>query len=57
MSLLWVAVVTVLASAQKLLAASAAIDFPLALALIALGLVIVVAPSAIPGLTQPPMSM
>jgi predicted metal-binding membrane protein len=55
MSLLWMSVVAVLAYAQKLLPAKAAIDVPLALALIGLGLVIVLAPSAIPGLTPPVM--
>jgi hypothetical protein len=37
------------------LPAKAAIDVPMALALIGLGLVIVVAPSLVPGLTPPPM--
>ncbi len=55
MSLLWMAVVAVLSCAQKLLPAKAAIDIPLALALIGLGLVIVIAPSLIPGLTPPTM--
>jgi predicted metal-binding membrane protein len=55
MSLLWMSVVAVLACAQKLLPAKAAIDVPLALALIGLGLVIVLAPSVIPGLTPPVM--
>jgi hypothetical protein len=44
-------VVAVLACAQKLLPAKAAIDVPLALALIGLGFVIVFAPSLVPGLT------
>jgi predicted metal-binding membrane protein len=55
MSLLWMSVVGVLACAQKLLPAKAAIDVPLALALIGLGLVIVLEPSLIPGLTPPTM--
>jgi predicted metal-binding membrane protein len=55
MSLFWMAVVTVLACAQKLLPAKAAIDVPLALALTGLGLVIVIAPALIPGLTPPMM--
>jgi predicted metal-binding membrane protein len=55
MSLFWMSVVTVLASAQKLLPAKAAIDVPLALAIVGLGLVIVIAPSLVPGLTPPPM--
>jgi predicted metal-binding membrane protein len=55
MSLFWMAVVAVLACAQKLLPAKAAIDVPVALALIGLGLAIVIEPSLIPGLTPPAM--
>ena len=55
MSLFWMAVVTVLACAQKLLPAKAAIDVPVALAIAGLGLVIVIAPALVPGLTQPAM--
>jgi predicted metal-binding membrane protein len=55
MSLLWMSIVAVLACAQKLLPAKAAIDVPLALALIGLGLVIVVEPAVIPGLMPPAM--
>jgi predicted metal-binding membrane protein len=55
MSLFWMSVVAVLACAQKLLPVKAAIDVPLALALIGLGFVIVIAPSLIPGLTPPMM--
>jgi predicted metal-binding membrane protein len=55
MSLFWMSVVAVLACAQKLLPAKATIDVPLALALIGLGLVIVIEPSLIPGLTPPAM--
>jgi predicted metal-binding membrane protein len=55
MSLFWMSVVAVLACAQKLLPAKAAIDVPLALALIGLGVLIVVAPSLVPGLTPPMM--
>ena len=51
MSLFWMSVVAVLACAQKLLPAKAAIDVPLALAIVGLGVVIVVAPSLVPGLT------
>jgi predicted metal-binding membrane protein len=53
MSLLWMGVIAVLAGAQKLLPARAAIDIPLALALIGFGLVIVIEPSLIPGLMPP----
>jgi len=55
MSMFWMAVVAVLACAQKLLPAKAAIDVPLALAIAGLGLVIVVAPALIPGLMPPTM--
>ncbi len=55
MSLLWMGVIAVLACAQKLLPARTAIDVPLALALIGLGLVIVIEPSLIPGLMPPAM--
>jgi predicted metal-binding membrane protein len=55
MSLLWMAVIAVLACAQKLLPARAAIDVPLALALIGFGLVIITQPSLIPGLMPPAM--
>jgi predicted metal-binding membrane protein len=53
MSITWMVVITVLALAQKLLPAKAAIDVPLALAIIGLGILIVVAPTAVPGLTPP----
>jgi len=52
MSLFWMSVVAVLACAQKL-PTKASIDVLLALALIGLGLVIVSAPSLVPGLTPP----
>jgi predicted metal-binding membrane protein len=55
MSLFWMSVIAVLAFAQKLLPARAAIDIPVALALIGLGLVIVINPSLIPGLMPPAM--
>ena len=55
MSLFWMSVVAVLGCAQKLLPAKAAIDVPLALALVGLGFVLVIAPSLVPGLTPPRM--
>jgi predicted metal-binding membrane protein len=55
MSLLWMSVVTVLACAQKLLPARAAIDVPVGVALMGLGVVIVIAPALVPGLTPPMM--
>jgi len=53
MSIAWMSVVAVLVLAQKLLPAKAAFDVPLALAIVALGIVILVVPSAVPGLTPP----
>jgi predicted metal-binding membrane protein len=53
MSLTWMAVIGLLVCAQKLLPPKAAIDVPLALAIVALGVLIVVAPSSVPGLTPP----
>src|SRR6266568_1232050 len=53
MSVTWMFVVAVLVLAQKLLPAKAAIDVPLALAIVGLGILIVVAPAAVPGLTPP----
>jgi len=55
MSLFWMSVVAILTCAQKLLPPKPAIDVPLALAVIGLGLVIVTAPSLIPGLISPAM--
>jgi hypothetical protein len=46
-------VIAVLVLAQKLLPPRAAIDVPLALAIVGLGILIVVAPSSVPGLTPP----
>jgi hypothetical protein len=53
MSLTWMSVVAVLVIVQKLLPAHAAIDVPLALAIVGLGILIVIAPSSVPGLTPP----
>jgi predicted metal-binding membrane protein len=53
MSIPWMCVIAVLALAQKLLPARAAIDVPLALAIIGLGVLIVLAPWSVPGLTPP----
>jgi predicted metal-binding membrane protein len=54
MSVTWMAVIAALVLAQKLLPANAAIDVPLALAIVGLGVLIVIAPSSVPGL-MPPM--
>jgi predicted metal-binding membrane protein len=53
MSLTWMSVIAVLVLAQKLLPANATIDVPLALAIVGLGILIVIAPSSVPGLTPP----
>jgi predicted metal-binding membrane protein len=50
MSVTWMAVIAILVVAQKLLPAKAAIDVPLALGILGLGVVIVIAPSSVPGL-------
>ncbi len=54
MSITWMCAITVLALAQKLLPAKAALDVPLALAIVGLGILTVIAPAAVPGL-MPPM--
>jgi predicted metal-binding membrane protein len=51
MSVIWMSVITVLVFAQKLLPAKAAIDVPVALAIVGLGILLVIAPTSVPGLT------
>jgi predicted metal-binding membrane protein len=53
MSVAWMSVIAILAVAQKLLPAKTTIDVPLALAIVGFGILIVVAPSSVPGLTPP----
>ena len=53
MSVGWMAVIAVLVAAQKLLPPRAVLDVPLALAIVAFGLLIIVDPSSVPGLTPP----
>jgi predicted metal-binding membrane protein len=53
MSVTWMSVVAAIVLAQKLLPPRAAFDVPLALAIVGLGILIVIAPSAVSGLTQP----
>jgi predicted metal-binding membrane protein len=53
MSVTWMAVIGVLVVAQKLLPAKAAIDVPVALVIVGLGVLILIAPSLVPGLTPP----
>ncbi len=50
MSVTWMTAIAVLVLAQKLLPPSAAMDVPLALAIIGLGVLILVAPASVPGL-------
>jgi len=50
MSVLWMVVITVITVAQKLLPPRAAMDLPLVLAMVGFGVLIIVAPSSIPGL-------
>jgi predicted metal-binding membrane protein len=54
MSVIWMVVIAVLALGQKLLPAKPAVDVPLALAIVGLGILIVLAPASVPGL-MPPM--
>ena len=54
MSVTWMSVIAVIVLAQKVLPAKAAIDLPVALAIVGLGILIVITPSSVPGL-MPPM--
>jgi predicted metal-binding membrane protein len=54
MSITWMSAIAAIVLAQKLLPAKPAIDVPLALAIIGLGILIVLAPSSVPGF-MPPM--
>jgi predicted metal-binding membrane protein len=54
MSVIWMAVITVLALGQKLLPAKAVVDVPLALGIVGLGILIILAPASVPGV-MPPM--
>ena len=53
MSVTWMCVIAAVVLAQKLLPAKAVLDVPLALAIAGLGVLIVIAPSLVPGLTPP----
>jgi len=53
MSVTWMSVIAVLVLTQKLLPAKAAIDVPLALAIVGLGTLILIVPSSVPALTPP----
>ena len=52
MSVTWMAAVAAVVVAQKLLPPRAMVDVPLALAIVGLGVLILVEPSAVPGLVQ-----
>jgi predicted metal-binding membrane protein len=52
MSVTWMVVVAAIVVGQKLLPPRAAVDVPLALAIVGLGILILVDPSAVPGLSQ-----
>ena len=54
MSVAWMLVIAALVFAQKLLPATPAVDVPLALAIVAFGVLIIAAPGSVPGL-MPPM--
>jgi predicted metal-binding membrane protein len=51
MSVSWMSVIAILVFAQKLLPTKAAVDLPVALAIVGLGILILIAPSSVPGLT------
>jgi predicted metal-binding membrane protein len=53
MSVGWMAVIAVFVTAQKLLRPRAVIDVPLAFVIVACGVLIIVDPSSVPGLTPP----
>jgi predicted metal-binding membrane protein len=57
MSVTWMVVVAAIVVAQKLLRPALAVDVPVALAIVALGVVVAADPSAVPGLTPPMSSM
>jgi predicted metal-binding membrane protein len=50
MSILWMSVIAIIVLAQKLLPPKATIDVPVGLAIVGLGLLILIAPSLVPGL-------
>jgi predicted metal-binding membrane protein len=53
MSVTWMSVIAILVLAEKLLPPKAAVDVPLALAIVGLGIWIILAPSSVPGLAPP----
>jgi predicted metal-binding membrane protein len=57
MSVTWMSVIALVVLVQKLLPAKAAIDVPVALAIVGLGILILIAPSSVPGLVPSMPSM
>jgi predicted metal-binding membrane protein len=55
MSVPWMCAIAAIVTTQKLVPPRALLDIPLALALTGLGIVLVIAPSLVPGLTPPTM--
>jgi predicted metal-binding membrane protein len=53
MNIGWMLVIAVLVVAQKLLPARAALDVPLALAIVGLGVLVIIAPTSVPGVVPP----
>jgi predicted metal-binding membrane protein len=53
MSVTWMLVIAALVFAQKLLPAKPAVDVPLAVAIVAFGILIIAAPGSVPGLIPP----
>jgi predicted metal-binding membrane protein len=53
MSVTWMTVIAILVLAQKVLPPKAAVDVPLAIAIVGLGIWIILSPSSVPGLTPP----
>jgi len=53
MSVTWMVVIAALVCGQKLLPAKPAVDVPLALAIVAFGILIITAPGSVPGLMPP----
>jgi predicted metal-binding membrane protein len=51
MSITWMSVITVIVLVQKLLPARAVVDIPLALAIVGFGILIIITPSSVPGIT------
>lgn len=51
MSLMWMVVIAVIVLAQKVLPPRATIDVPVGLAIVGLGILILISPSSVPGLT------